>query len=180
MTTSKVKTRREFFKSAATLGVLGATGLPLRAAAETVMPISANSDDRQYWVSIMGKIARPVLENLSCRELKKKMPIEEQPGAKRSNYTHLEAFGRLLCGIAPWLALGYLTGEELKLQRDFLQLAQTSLDASTDLASPDFMNFSAGNQPLVDTAFLHREFCERRKSCGNRLMRGLKNRLSPR
>jgi hypothetical protein len=35
-----------------------------------------------------------------------------------------------------------------------LRLAQTSLDAATDPSSPDYMNFSEGGQPLVDTAFL--------------------------
>jgi hypothetical protein len=146
--------RREFFKSAAALGLLGATGLPLRAAEETPAATSTSRDDRRYWVSITAKIARPVLENLARRELKKKMPVEEQPGAKRAAFTHLEAFGRLLCGLAPWLALENLTGDELKLQQEFSQLARLSLDAATDPASPDFMNFSNGGQSLVDTAFL--------------------------
>jgi hypothetical protein len=35
-----------------------------------------------------------------------------------------------------------------------LRLTQTALDAATDPRSPDFMNFSAGGQPLVDAAFL--------------------------
>ena len=148
-----MKTRREFFKSAAALGVLGASGLPLRAA-EIKIESTASGDDRSYWISITDKIARPVLENLSQRELKIKMPVEEQRGAKRANYTHLEAFGRLLCGLAPWLALENLAGDELKLQQQFSKLAQVSLDAATDPQSPDFMNFSEGGQALVDSAFL--------------------------
>jgi len=149
-----MKTRREFFKSAAALGALGATSLPLRTLAENIPTISNAGDDRRYWVSVMEKIARPVLANLSRRELKKKMPVEEQRGAKRATCTHLEAFGRLLCGLAPWLALENLAGDELKLQQEFIRLAQTSLDAATDPQSPDFMNFTNGGQPLVDTAFL--------------------------
>ena len=149
-----MKTRREFFKSAGALGVLGATDLSLPAAAEKPAPNSSPSDDRRFWVSVLEKIARPVLENLSRRELKRKMPVEEKTGAKRAAYTHLEAFGRLVCGLAPWLALENLTGGELTLRRDFLKLAQLSLDAATDPQSPDFMNFATGGQPLVDTAFL--------------------------
>ncbi len=148
-----MKTRREFFKSAATLGVLSAAGLPLNAA-EAPAVIPTGGDDRRYWVSILEKISRPVLENLSRRELKKNMPVEEQRGAKRAAFTRLEAFGRLLCGIAPWLALKNLSSDELKLQKEFIQLAQASLDAATDPASPDFLNFSEGGQALVDTAFL--------------------------
>ena len=146
--------RREFFKSAALLGVLGAAGLPLRAAEEKPVPVSAAADDRAYWVAVAEKIARPVLASLALRELKKKMPVEEQPGAKRAACTHLEAFGRLLCGFAPWLAVENLAGDEMKLQQEFIKLAQVSLDAATDPQSPDFMNFTNGGQPLVDTAFL--------------------------
>jgi len=91
-----MKTRRDFFKSAAALGVLGAAGLPLPAVAEEPPSIPSSGTDRRVWVAVLEKIARPVLENLSRRELKKQMPVEAQPGAKREAYTHLEAFGRLV------------------------------------------------------------------------------------
>ncbi len=149
-----MKTRREFFKSAAALGAMGAAGMPLRTLVETTMPALIPSDDRRYWISVTEKIARPILENLTRRELKKNMPVEEKAGAKRAACTHLEAFGRLLCGLAPWLALENLAGDELKLQQEFLKLAQSSFDAATDPLSPDFMNFTTGGQPLVDAAFL--------------------------
>jgi hypothetical protein len=149
-----VNTRREFFKSAAALGVLGAAGLPLRTAAEPVAARSGSGADRRCWVSVTERIARPVLENLARRELKKSMPVEQRPEANRERFTHLEAFGRLLCGIAPWLALENPSGDERKLQPELIKLAQTSLDSATDPQSPDFMNFTNGGQPLVDTAFL--------------------------
>ena len=151
-----MKTRREFFKSAAVLGALGATGLPLRAAENTLAasaPPGAASDDRRYWISVLEKIARPVLENLARRALKKKLPVEQQPAARRADGTHLEAFGRLLYGIAPWLACENLASDELQLQQEFIRLAQTALDAATDPQSADFMNFSEGGQALVDSAF---------------------------
>ncbi|MDR3456729.1 MAG: DUF2264 domain-containing protein [Verrucomicrobiae bacterium] len=148
-----MKTRRDFFKSAAVIGALGAAGLPLRAAENKVEPVPVG-DDRGYWISVLEKISRPVLENLARRELRLKMPVEEQPGAKRAGFTHLEAFGRLLCGIGPWLALENLAGGEAKLQAEFIKLAHTSMDAATDPQSPDFLNFSKGGQALVDTAFL--------------------------
>jgi hypothetical protein len=149
-----MKTRREFFKTAAVLGAIGATGLPLRASENKNLP-APFGDDRSYWVSVLEKIARPVLENLARRELRKNMPVEFKPGAtKRELVTHLEAFGRLLCGLAPWLALENLAGTELKLQRELLHLTHLALDAATDPASADFMNFHTGRQPLVDTAFL--------------------------
>lgn len=151
-----MKTRREFFKSAAALGVLGATGLPLRAAVETPTTISTSGDDRRYWVSFAEKIARPVLGNLAQRTLRKNLPIEAQPGAQppRETCTYLEAFGRLLYGISPWLALENISGDEAKLQQEFIKLTQAALDAATDPKSPDFLNYSEGSQPLVDSAFL--------------------------
>lgn len=149
-----MKTRREFFKSATALGLISATGLPAFAEPSSSATEAASTDDRAFWVSTVDKIARPILENLARRTLKAKMPVEELPKAKRADYTHLEAFGRLMCGLAPWLALDGLTGDELKLQTEFRQLAQQSFDAATDPQSPDFMNFNHGGQPLVDAAFL--------------------------
>ena len=149
-----MKTRRDFFKSAAILGGFSATGLPLQAAIGTPVAIPIGADDRSVWVSVLEKISRPVLENLSRRDLKKSMPVEEHLGARRAAFTHLEAFGRLLCGIAPWLAVENLSGGERALQTEFIQLAQLAMDAATDPQSPDFLNFSEGGQALVDTAFL--------------------------
>ncbi|HTB86065.1 MAG TPA: DUF2264 domain-containing protein [Candidatus Sulfotelmatobacter sp.] len=147
-----MKTRREFFKTAAALGILGTAEIPAFSADKKIE--ARPGEDRAYWVSILEKIARPVLENLSQRELKKKMPVEQHPRGEREKCSHLEAFGRLLCGITPWLALESPDDDELKLQGEFIKLAQTSLDSATDPQSPDFMNFSTGSQPLVDTAFL--------------------------
>lgn len=115
---------------------------------------STGTQDRQYWVSIADKISRPVLENLANGTLKKNMPVEQHPGSKREAVSHLEAFGRLLYGIAPWLAAKELTGPELELQDHFRQLARTALDNATRPDSPDCLNFSEPGQPLVDAAFL--------------------------
>jgi len=149
-----MKTRRDFLKSTAFISALGASGLPLAAAENKITTVVEPGDDRHYWLSVLEKISRPVLENLAHRELRLRMPVEEQPGAKRKNCTHLEAFGRLLCGIAPWLAVENLSGDEAKLQAEFIKLAQLSMDTATDPRSPDFLNFSEGGQALVDTAFL--------------------------
>lgn len=82
------------------------------------------------------------------------MPVEAADRAERARYTHLEAFGRLIAGIAPWLAAQDLDPGEIPAQKQFVALAQASLDAATDPKSADFMNFSRGGQPLVDAAFL--------------------------
>ena len=172
-----MKSRRDFFKSAAAISVLGAAGLPLAGAADNKTPVASGENDRLYWVSVMCKIARPVLEHLARRELKQNMPVEQQPGAKREAVTHLEAFGRLLCGIAPWLAAENLAGDELKLQQEFLRFAQAALDAATDPQSPDFMNFSEGGQPLVDAAFLAQGILRGKKVLWEPLEPRVKNQI---
>ncbi len=147
--------RREFLKSAAAMGVAGVAGMgSIASLAQTTALPAATTSDRAYWLAVMQKLAGPVLENLSRRQLKKTMPVEATNPARRKPYTHLEAFGRLTAGLAPWLVATGLDDDERELQAKFAQLACVSLDAATDRHSPDFMNFDHGGQPLVDAAFL--------------------------
>jgi hypothetical protein len=112
--------------------------------------------DRQYWIATAHRIARPVLTNLAQGKLKARMPVEAASGreAERRNYTHLEALGRTLTGLAPWLELDLDDSEEGKLRTEFADLARRSIAQATDPQSADYMNFGKGGQPLVDAAFL--------------------------
>ncbi|MEF3352180.1 DUF2264 domain-containing protein [Paenibacillus sp. GYB006] len=107
---------------------------------------------RKLWLESMLRIADPVLEALSNRKLKELMPVDS-PLVGRETYTHLEALGRLLAGIAPWLERKQ-DGEEEVLRNKYAAMARQAIDAGTDRNSPDFMNFTEGGQPLVDAAFL--------------------------
>jgi len=107
---------------------------------------------RAWWVKAMWRIAEPVLTHLGRRQLKAAMPVEARDPARRE-YTHLEAVGRTLMGIAPWLESGGGRGEE-ELCDYARRLARESLDAATDPVSPDYCNFHRGAQPIVDAAFL--------------------------
>ncbi len=107
---------------------------------------------RKDWLDLMLKIADPVLENLAAGRLHEALPVGKE---HRRAYAHLEAFGRTLAGMAPWLELKGLGGEEGELQGRYRALALKCLDMATDPASPDFMNFSEGyGQSLVDAAYL--------------------------
>ncbi|SFA93355.1 hypothetical protein SAMN05216312_102340 [Cohnella sp. OV330] len=112
-----------------------------------------DSADRQRWLQWMLRIGKPVLEALAERKLKERMPVQKK-GADREAYTYLEALGRLLAGMAPWLELDGLTGEEERVRGAMAKMAREAIDAATDFSSPDFMNFSDGFQPIVDAAFL--------------------------
>ena len=107
---------------------------------------------RNDWLDLMLKIADPILTDLAKRRLHETLPVEKPD---RAAYAHLEAFGRTLTGMSPWLELEGLTGGEAALQARYRALAAEAMDAATDPGSPDFMNFSEGyGQSLVDAAFL--------------------------
>ena len=109
--------------------------------------------ERKYLVDALVKIADPVLVALSQNQLVAKMPVEAVAKG-REKYTYLEAFGRLLAGMAPWLELGPDDDKEGRLRQKYIALARRSLHNATDPKSPDFMNFNQGSQPVVDAAFL--------------------------
>ncbi len=110
---------------------------------------------REFFVASLVKIGDPVLDALSKNQLKQLMPVERSPGAwdDRKHVTYLEAFGRLLSGMAPWLELGPDESPEGKLRAKYIALAQKSIHNATNPNSPDFMNFVNDRQPLVDAAF---------------------------
>ncbi|MFL6450811.1 MAG: DUF2264 domain-containing protein [Bryobacteraceae bacterium] len=139
--------RRAFLQGTA------AAALPLAAVEAT--PQQGGSD-REYWVSLVKRIAEPVLTSLSERKLKASMPVEASHGNTddRRKYSHLEALGRLLTGISPWIESGDTAGSEGKLRARYSELARRSIAAAVDPKSPDHMNFDSGSQPVVDAAFL--------------------------
>lgn len=109
---------------------------------------------RAYWVDVARRLAEPVLTNLANGTLLARMPVEQAAGAKRETVSHLEALGRLVAGIAPWLELQADDGEEARLRNRYADLTRRAIDRATDPKSPDFLNFTRDRQPLVDAAFL--------------------------
>lgn len=107
---------------------------------------------REYWISILEKLSENILYNLSNDTLKENMSFEGDEA--RKIYSPLEAFSRLLMGIAPWLENDGKTGLELELSEKYRQYARTGLKNATNPKASDFMNFTEGGQPLVDAAFL--------------------------
>jgi hypothetical protein len=108
----------------------------------------AATSERGYWIGMLTRMADPVFIALSQRRLADSMPVEAPFGnaGERRLYAHLETFGRLLAGIAPWIESGE--------NSHYADLARQSIAAAVDPASPDRMNFDRGRQPLVDAAFL--------------------------
>ena len=106
--------RRDLLKSSLATGL--ATVLSGSAAA-SVTSAPEFSSDRSFWLDRMQRVAHPVLSALSQRRLRAAMPVEMRPGSVRPYGAEdhhltacLEAFGRTLAGIAPWLEMGAATG----------------------------------------------------------------------
>src|SRR4029079_11921610 len=93
--------RREFI-GGVTAGAAGLVAKRTETGAETE---TGPGNDRADWVSVAQRLAEPVLTTLAAGTLRARMPVEEAEGAGRRSVSHLEAFGRLLCGIAPWIDL---------------------------------------------------------------------------
>ena len=113
----------------------------------------AQSDEtRLLWLKAMWRIAKPVLESAARGALKQELPVPFHQD--RAPYAPLEAFGRTLCGVAPWLELEGLTGEEAARQQQWRTWAVEGLERAVDPASPGRMAFDLPGQTLVDAAFL--------------------------
>ena len=153
--------RREMLKSGLAAGI-ALSGLSQGKAQATVgtrasgIAEGAITEERASWVAMLDRICRPLFEALSERRLKAVMPVEAYAGEQehRRQTTYLEALGRALCGIAPWLEHGATTGAEGKLREQYCEWARAGIASAVDKSSPDYMDFGGDRQTIVDTAFL--------------------------
>jgi len=119
------------------LGSIAATGALRFGQPEA--PLRSGRDDRAYWITVLRRLADPVVTRLA------RMPVEQARGANREQVTRLEALGRLVAGISPWLEIG---------EDGLAMRARDAIARAVDPASPDALNFTRDRQPLVDAAFL--------------------------
>ena len=137
--------RRQVLKSLSITGILSSLGLPFAAIAHAPKPsptsTSSGPDDRLFWANTLYKIAQPVLSNLAVGKLKKNMPLELAPGyyLKAEQVTYLEAVGRTLAGVAPWLALPDDDTKEGKWRAELRTDALKGLAHCVDPQSPDYL-----------------------------------------
>lgn len=105
---------------------------------------------RANWVSYLEKIAYPVLDAAAHRVLKKNMPIYKN----RNGFQYLEAVGRVVCGISPWLNLPQDASEEGLLRKNYQDLTLKAIGNLVNPKSQDYVDFGTGAQALVDAAYL--------------------------
>lgn len=116
---------------------------------------------REIWCSRMLRMFRPILENLADKKLKRTMPYRCRPeGWKQMKPGSCnEAFGRTICGIAPWLHLKECGDPaEARLLREYREMTRKAVANAVNPESEDFLlSFPLdpvrNQQFLVDVAF---------------------------
>jgi len=144
-------------KSTANFGV----GAFLLAACEYVRFLEAPaSADRQYWVDMAWKLAYPVLSNMAAGNLQQNMLVEVSPtwDGRNRKVVYMETFGRLMAGIAPWLALPDDATPEGEKRKTLRALALASYRNAVDPDSPDCLQWEGEGQALVDAAYVAESF----------------------
>jgi hypothetical protein len=117
-------------------------------------------DDRTYWANLAYQIASPVLSNMSRGELSKNMEVEVSPtwDGRRKRVAYMEAFGRLMAGMAPWLALPDDETAEGKQRKQLREWALKSYAQAVDPNGPDYLQWDKEGQALVDAAYIANSF----------------------
>ncbi len=151
--------RRTFLKGAmlASAPLLAGAAAPAASTLSAAPLLSPTADDRSRWISIVERVSNPVLQAIRQQKLRATMPVEAAPGLAqaRSQSTHLEAVGRLLSGLAPWLeGQPEPSPRHEQLRRQYQQSARLAIRYGTDPHSPDAFHFGTNPQSLVDAAFL--------------------------
>lgn len=113
---------------------------------------------RQEMLSILLRVAMPVLEAGSHDCLKETMYIEQQQDADRECCSVFEGVGRLICGIAPWLEVSVQDSQERQIQQTARSMARSLIAHQVDPQAADYAQFDTlipeVPQLLVDMAFL--------------------------
>jgi hypothetical protein len=151
--------RRNFLKWSSMLGLSGLIPVKnLSGADASPNNLPQPKNDREYWVALLDKIATPILGNMSKGLLRKNTVMEFSPHwDKRSKeVAYMEALGRLIAGLAPFLALPDDTSAEGKVRKRLREQTLQSLAHAVDPQSPDYLYWGAPNQtqPLVDAAYI--------------------------
>ncbi|MEG1535677.1 MAG: DUF2264 domain-containing protein [Clostridia bacterium] len=116
---------------------------------------------RAQWVATMHKIAYPIIKNMANNTLKDVLPLDNV-AEKASKVAYLEAIGRTVNGLAPWLELkdsGILDAEEKALQAEYRDLVRKAMANAVDPTAKDYCvwnktgKYLLPHQSVVDAAY---------------------------
>lgn len=146
--------RRTLLLSAGAGGATIATSPAISAAVQNRRPVDG-AEDRAYALELLRRMALPILSRMSRGQLQHQWQPELSPtwDGRNPKVAYLEAFGRLIDGIAPWLALSDDESSEGRLRHQLRAQALQCYAHSVDPKSPDYLLWQAEGQPLVDSAY---------------------------
>lgn len=136
-------------------------GAFLLAACEYVRYLEApKNNDRAYWCDLLYRMAEPVLKPMSEGRLQATMQVEVSPtwDGRNQKVIYMEAFGRLMAGLAPWLSLPDDATDEGAKRKQLRAWALKSYAHAVDPESPDCLLWQGEGQALVDAAYLAESF----------------------
>jgi hypothetical protein len=147
--------KRRHFMGSLMAGGLATAGAGIADAAAAASAAPAAGNDRAYMVGLLQKMAEPVLTNMARGELHKNFALELSPtwDGRDPKVAYLECFGRLIAGLAPWLALPDDATPEGRTRARLRQLALQSYVHAVDPGSPDYLAWRGHGQALVDSAY---------------------------
>ncbi|WP_199117948.1 DUF2264 domain-containing protein [Pedobacter sp. ASV28] len=143
--------------------------------------IATGAQDRAYWANLLYKISSPVILNLANGTLRQNMPVEVPPGQKVDFFkkvTYLEAVGRTMAGVAPWLALPDDETKEGKMRKELRTALLKGIANAVDPTHPDYLNFRTESQPIVDAAYMAQAFLRAPKALWEPLDSLTKSRIA--
>lgn len=174
--------RRQFIQVLASTGLFGGAGAVYAVGgARPEVPLGPESSlsmGREQWVLLLDRVARPVLSAAAEGRLQRVMPVEAAPGLDRRKVTYLEALGRTLAGIAPWLENGPDDGAEGELRQRYVEWVRASIAHGVDPNSPGWLRFGEDTQTIVDAAFLSLALHRAPRTLRDALPQGVKKQLA--
>lgn len=116
--------------------------------------------DREFWCNTLYRIVEPVLSAMAEGRLHEKMDIEVSPywGSTDRDVAYMEAFGRTMVGLSPWLALPDDDTPEGVQRKHLRELALKCYANAVNPHSKDYLLWRTEGQPLVDAAFIAESF----------------------
>lgn len=102
--------------------------------------------DREIWVEQLYQMAAPVLSAMAEGRLQEEMSLEKGTlelsptwDGRDKKVSYMEAFGRLMAGLAPWLSLPDDDTDEGQKRRQLREWALKSYANAVNPDSPDYL-----------------------------------------
>lgn len=132
-----------------------ASGTPQGMAATPAITLPSGAEDRAYMAMLAERMATPILSRMARGRLQREWTPELSPtwDGRDPKVSYMEAFARLIDGIAPWLALPDSDDAEGRVRRTLREQAVQSFVHSVDPKSPDRLGWEGHGQALVDSAY---------------------------